>query len=337
MRRQRRDNDIFSLSFLDCICCGFGAIILLFVISIGSDSRILEGVLQSIEARYRALNLEFSTTIDANRATEDELATLSQQVAGLKKELAELERTVSTIDASLATQAEALADLETAEAGLLAALSPEPKETLPEAAEDLEHVPIGIPMDRHYLVFIIDTSGSMRELSSGIFDILGQRGRPGLWQEAMRKIDAALKTYPEVRGLQFLDADGRYIIEGSRRQWLEDSPMNRSRYFQAVRSYPIFSQSNPVPGIEEAIRRLSDPEKRIALFVVGDEFTGNEDAVLRRLENINPRDATGTRPVSINALGFPTPAFPHDTARKYANLMREVTHAHDGAFIGAQR
>jgi len=31
-RRTRRDTETFSMSFLDCICCGFGAIILLLVV-----------------------------------------------------------------------------------------------------------------------------------------------------------------------------------------------------------------------------------------------------------------------------------------------------------------
>ena len=30
--RKKRQTDIFSLSFLDCMCCGFGAVILLFMI-----------------------------------------------------------------------------------------------------------------------------------------------------------------------------------------------------------------------------------------------------------------------------------------------------------------
>ena len=33
MRRARRDFEVFSLSFLDVICCGFGAIILLLVLT----------------------------------------------------------------------------------------------------------------------------------------------------------------------------------------------------------------------------------------------------------------------------------------------------------------
>ena len=31
--RRRRSVEVFSLSFLDCICCGFGAIILLLVLT----------------------------------------------------------------------------------------------------------------------------------------------------------------------------------------------------------------------------------------------------------------------------------------------------------------
>ena len=32
-RRGRRGVEVFSLSFLDAVCCGFGAIILLFVLN----------------------------------------------------------------------------------------------------------------------------------------------------------------------------------------------------------------------------------------------------------------------------------------------------------------
>ena len=48
MRRQRRrDVEAFSLSFLDCICCGFGAIILLLVLSKIYEPVIIENWLRS--------------------------------------------------------------------------------------------------------------------------------------------------------------------------------------------------------------------------------------------------------------------------------------------------
>ena len=42
MNKQRRELNVFSLSFLDAICCGFGAIIILFVLSKGGESLRIE-------------------------------------------------------------------------------------------------------------------------------------------------------------------------------------------------------------------------------------------------------------------------------------------------------
>ena len=54
--RRRRDTAIFSLSFLDCICCGFGAIVLLLILSkiyepiaIEELSQDLRGVVARLE------------------------------------------------------------------------------------------------------------------------------------------------------------------------------------------------------------------------------------------------------------------------------------------------
>ena len=50
MKTRRRELEIFSLSFLDCICCGFGAIILLFVLSKFGQPIKIEEVKQDLTA-----------------------------------------------------------------------------------------------------------------------------------------------------------------------------------------------------------------------------------------------------------------------------------------------
>ena len=50
MARERRQIEIFSLSFLDCICCAFGAIILLFVLSKFSEPTVIEKVRTDLRA-----------------------------------------------------------------------------------------------------------------------------------------------------------------------------------------------------------------------------------------------------------------------------------------------
>ena len=142
--------------------------------------------------------------------------------------------------------------------------------------------------------------------------------------------------------MQFLDADGRFLL-GSRsaeQQWIPDTPETRRAMKQAIHNYDVFSNSNPVPGIVRALRTLYQPTNEkmtMTIFILGDEFTGTADAVLKRLDELNPKNADGKRKVVINAIGFPTAIrmgfSMGNTGVKYANLMREVTYQHGGAFI----
>ena len=51
-RKKRRNIEAFSLSFLDCICCGFGAIILLLVISKIYEPVVIEEAENNLEPVY---------------------------------------------------------------------------------------------------------------------------------------------------------------------------------------------------------------------------------------------------------------------------------------------
>ncbi len=73
MKTRRRDIEIFSLSFLDVICCGFGAIILLFVLSKFAEPVIIEEVREDLQAEIVRL--------------EEELHEIRGQTAVLNREL----------------------------------------------------------------------------------------------------------------------------------------------------------------------------------------------------------------------------------------------------------
>ena len=53
--RRRRNIEAFSLSFLDCICCGFGAIILLLVLSKIYEPVIIEKTQDDLESLIKRL------------------------------------------------------------------------------------------------------------------------------------------------------------------------------------------------------------------------------------------------------------------------------------------
>ena len=71
-RKKNRAIEIYGLSFLDCLCCGFGAIILLFVLTrfsklryartsqaaIVQETRIADSLSRELETQLREFRLE---------------------------------------------------------------------------------------------------------------------------------------------------------------------------------------------------------------------------------------------------------------------------------------
>ncbi len=315
-----------SLSFLDCICCGFGAIILLFILSMGATTNIIRKskseLDQILQQRLAALG---SLKADRDKLT-GELNVAEMALDDIVKEVATLEALISVLqeqiqnetagDKALLTEIESLKQQ-------VAAMQTEIEIPQLDASS-----PIGIPVESNYVAFVIDTSGSMRDPQTEM-----------LWDYVIKKFEEVIRAYPEVQGIQFLDADGRFIL-GRASGWLTDSPSTRTAILQAVRRYHIFSNSNPVPGIVRAIRTLHEPadkEMRMGIYVFGDEFTETAESVLQRIDNLNPPGEDGKRPVTINGVGFPNllrSGFSlGQSGLKFANLMRELTQRHGGAFI----
>ncbi|MFZ5496459.1 MAG: hypothetical protein ACOZE5_14135 [Verrucomicrobiota bacterium] len=327
----RRSNvPLFSLSFLDCICCGFGAIILLFVLTMGSQTKVMQELRERL---MRVIAQQLVTLSELRRSREEILLTqarASESTLALQ-ERDTLKQLLARLDQQVAEQKAArdklLVDLEQVKVDLAARQKPKVMEL-----KGVEPTPIGLPPGGTHVAFIIDSSGSMRDPNT-----------ERIWAIVLKKFDEVLDAYPEVKGVQFLDADGRFILGGrqAEQKWLPDNPANRAAIKEALFNYDIFSNSNPVPGIVRALRTLydeKDPEMKMTIFILGDEFTGTADAVLRRLDELNPKDeTTGKRPVVINAIGFPTAVkmgfSMGNTGVKYANLMREVCYQHGGAFI----
>lgn len=331
MSFRRRPVVLFSMSFLDCICCGFGAIILLFVLTIGSqtenirDTRdeLLKVVQQQLAtlAQFRSQKDELLRTVSSRGSITDE----TKKLENLKGLIADLERQIQNQKAgkeSLIVDLEKIRDE-------IAARQKKPEVILKEVKPQ----PVGVPVGSNYIAFVIDTSGSMRDFNSG-----------QLWPVVVRKIEEVLEVYPEVDGIQVLDADGRFVMgERGGAQWLSDSPEVREGIKRALRRYDQFSESNPVPGIFRALRTLFDAQNekmKMGIYIFGDEFSGTADTVLRRLDELNPADDQGNRKVVINAITFPTTIrfdfSMGNTGLKMANLMREVCYQHGGAFIALQ-
>ena len=66
----------------------------------------------------------------------------------------------------------------------------------------------GIPVDSEYIIFVVDTSGSMQADN---------------WENAQNVMKEILDIYPKVKGLQILDDEGKPMFSSTRGQWLQDT------------------------------------------------------------------------------------------------------------------
>jgi hypothetical protein len=154
-----------------------------------------------------------------------------------------------------------------------------------------------------------------------------------------RKVEETLKIYPRVKGIQVMSDIGQLMFSQYAGQWIPDSAARRRAIIERLADWKPFSNSNPAPGIEAAIRLFHRPDRKISLYVFGDEFTGPSiDEVVRQVDRLNRPDAAGERPVRIHGVAFPTMFTPQAqssyTGIRFATLMRELAHRNGGTFVG---
>ncbi|HRB13239.1 MAG TPA: VWA domain-containing protein [Vicinamibacteria bacterium] len=329
-RRERRAFEVFSLSFLDVVCCGFGAIILLFVLNKMGEPVALERARQDMQALLARLEEELAAVRGETTVLNRDLRGREQQVSEERLKVARLSGDLSRVQGQYAASRE-LSVVQDIIAGRLLAAQQELSEEMKRLQKQQEEAyrrppeaPVGgIPVDSEYVIFIIDTSGSMQRFA---------------WPAVRRKMDEVLNAYPKVRGVQIMNDEGVYMFPTYSGKWIPDTPARRQAIRQRLTSWNAFSNSSPVEGIEAAIRTYWSADKRISLYVLGDEFTGDSiDDVLEEVDRLNRRDAQGQQKVRIHAIGFPTlfsqPQYPEDTGVRFATLMRILCERNGGAFV----
>ncbi|HEY5559388.1 MAG TPA: hypothetical protein VIK49_06635, partial [Steroidobacteraceae bacterium] len=96
-RRIRRDTETFSMSFLDCICCGFGAIILLLVLNEFGEPIQLEQAKTDLDAQIVKMEKEIFDIRGMALVLERELRARIEQLSEEQKRIARLRGDLSEI------------------------------------------------------------------------------------------------------------------------------------------------------------------------------------------------------------------------------------------------
>jgi len=252
MKRIRRQTDVFSLSFLDVITCGFGAIILLLMIAKTGIAPILEtseiprdGVVRNLQVQLFEILGEARILNRDLTAKHEQISEWDELVARLQSELALARKNYASVRDDSTVNTIIKGKLELA----LQTLTEEMKRLRAQQGQVQTDLVGGIPVDSEYIIFVIDTSGSMQQLH---------------WENMIQQMIRILDTYPRVKGMQIMSDMGDYLFSQYRRKWVPDTKGRRPIIVSAIRSWKAFSNSSPEEGIVSAIRSFYEPDAGMA-------------------------------------------------------------------------
>jgi len=328
MRRKRGETDSFSVSFLDVAACGFGAMIILLMITKSGEPVSIEFVDVPPEGAITELQEQLFAIRGETTIYNRDLNAKHEQLSAMKDRIARLQRDLDDAKGRFQTSNQLSTEI-TDEMGRLAiaqqSMTEEMQRLLANSSAPDNNAIGGVPVDSEYIIFVIDTSGSMYG---------------NAWNKMLGVIEDTLNVYPEVKGIQIMNDMGDYMFDSYRGEWIPDTPGRRNTIVSTLRTWNPFSNSSPVEGVTRAINTFYEPGKKISIYVIGDDFQpgGSIQDVLQTIDRINVEDENGDRLVRIHGIGFPVifagQARFRQSVYRYSTLMREMTQRNGGTFVG---
>jgi hypothetical protein len=300
MKQVRERIEAFGLSFLDIISCGFGAVVLLILIFKFSPVNFDEEPKVSAQKLLDQLiydETKLAENIKALQLEKERLNTVEKIQTSLSGSLKRAKETNQALVTGIREKTELLAMKR------FVAQREEAKISDPVRAV------AGIPVDRKYVVFVVDTSGSMKKI----------------WREVTRKMDDVLKVHPKLLGFQVMNDNGQYILSGYAKSWISDTPSMRKTIIGRFAGWQAWSNSSPFEGLKTALVHYRRYQNDLAIYVFGDDYSGADfDEVINEISRLNRGKAR------IHAFNFISPAASTD---RFSTLMRELAYRNDGAFL----
>lgn len=274
LKAKRRDTEVFSMSFMDCICCGFGAVLLLFILTTGQKADFNQISVEDLTARVKQLEMQIVQEREAiermakpSPLTEAELAAMLEQNAQDRKKV-----TTDQEQAKLLLQQMSVLQVELAQ--LLAREKTLPKEDdqpVPIPEVDRRQYLTGMRLEGKHVLLLVRTSGSM--LGDSLEDAIARLQDPDFkkreapkWQRVIKAVDwlvANLDPGTNFQILLFNDTtvsllptrgDGQEWIARSDRQGVQEclarmrqvvpqGSANLERAFTTIRYLPVLPDS----------------------------------------------------------------------------------------------
>ncbi len=309
MKKRNREIEIFSLSFLDIISCAFGAIILILLVIKKEDTRVDDN-LDLKELENNIINdLTIKQNIQKlkrdNKLFDDYLYNKSQSIESLKNELKYIKKMIESTSLLNKEKEDSINTLKLAASSLIQANNKVGSSNIKDKEVG------GIPVDSEYVVFIIDTSGSMK----------------AIWNKVTKELINILNIHPKVKGFQILNDNGLHLISAYENNWIPDTSSKRNNILSILKNWNSASNSSPVEGLEVALKKYTSKSYKTSIYIFGDEFTGGSyTPVFSTIKRLSAK-----KNIRINGIGFISPGRTND---RFATLMKEIAESNNGTFLG---
>ena len=336
MARKRRPIEVFSMSFLDCMSCGFGAVILFFMIINAQVRQTSEQDPTSLMSETKMLEVEIldgrkNLVLARNtiEQLEDKKQTAEGQIAQIIALIEELRAELSTYDKDTLAKIERAEKLQSD----IKSLEEEVKRLLSLAEEEQEGENVrefddegqgsrqyltGLKLDGSRTLILVDRSASM--LDDTIVNIIRRRNmsetdklRSVKWRQVVASVDWLTAQIRPGAEFQIYMFNNRVepVIKGSAGTWLKAE--DNTQLDEAVR---VLKRTAPENGTNmhaafEAARELDPRPDNIILLADGlptmDSATSSRATVTGRQRIRLFTDAMRELPggVPVNILLYP--------------------------------
>ncbi len=209
LAKKRREVEVFSMSFMDCICCGFGAVLLLFILTTGQRTDFNERDLTEMRDRIARMEKEISVDREVIERMAKSLAIDDLDLVSLREQNSQDELKVTQRKNELQLLLQQLSTLKDAMAKLMEEQQAMPTQDetppLPIPNVDRRQYLTGIRMEGDYVLFLVRASGSMLDdtidaAAARLGDPDFQKREAPKWQRTLRAIEWLIASLdPETR------------------------------------------------------------------------------------------------------------------------------------------
>jgi hypothetical protein len=287
---KRRKLTVFSISFIDCICCGLGAIILLFVVVNSQNTAQRQRVTEELSSetnRWEQEVLEGRRNLVQARNTLDEITTELATSEGLSRKILQTfsEKRLELADRDKQTLASRehvntlKADLTSLEEDVKRLQAGAKREE--ELGKNLRPFPgqgdrqylTGLKMGGQRILILVDSSASM--LDETVVGVIRRRNmnsaeklRAPKWRQAVATVDWLIANLPQDSRVQiyvFNESAGPLLEGGT---WLEARDIDRlNQAVEKLRRLPPEKGTSLINAFEAAARMSPAPDN---LFLLTD-------------------------------------------------------------------